>query len=75
MKTFLKLLNPLRPCVKHYFIFFLNYLFILGCAGSSLLCRLFSSCVSGSYSLVAVYGLLVAVASFAAEQGFGSCSR
>ena len=32
------------------------YLFIFGCAGSSLLCRLFCGCVSRGYSLVAKRG-------------------
>ena len=43
------------------------YLFIFGCAGSSLLRGLCLVVVSRGYSLVAVVGLLTAVASFLAE--------
>ena len=42
-------------------------LFIFGCAGSSLPCGLFSGCGQWGYSLVVVCGLLIAVASLAAE--------
>ena len=42
------------------------YLFI-DCAGSSLLCGLFSRCGEHGLSLVAVCGLLIAVASLVAE--------
>ena len=50
-----------------------------GCAGSSLLRRLFSSCREWGYSLVAVHGLLTAVTSLVAghglrHSGFSSCS-
>ena len=51
----------------------LKYLFInFGCAGSSLLHELFSSCGEQGNSLVAVamQKLLIAVASFVAEHGF-----
>ena len=37
------------------------YLFIFGCAGSPLLCGLFSSCRGRDYSLVTVHGLLIVV--------------
>ena len=42
-------------------IFFFNniYLFIFGCAGSSLLRGLFSTAASRGYSLVAVYRFLL----------------
>ena len=40
---------------------------MFGRVGSLLLCGLFSSC--GGYSLVAVLGLLIAMASLAAEHG------
>ena len=43
-------------------------LLIFGCAGSSLLCGLSPVVVSGGYSSVAVWGLLIAVASLVAEQ-------
>ena len=43
--------------------------FIFGCAGSSLLCRLFSSCCERGCSLVDVLGLLIVVASLVAERG------
>ena len=44
-------------------VFFFFYLFIFGCAGSSLLHTLSLVAVSRSSSLVMVYGPLVAVAS------------
>ena len=50
--------------------FFLNnfiYLFIFGCAGSSLLCRLSSSCCEWGLYVVAVNELLIAVTSLVAE--------
>ena len=49
--------------------FFFN--FIYGCAGSSLLCGLFFSLVaeSGGCSVVAMHGLLIAVASPVAKLG------
>ena len=50
--------NPTRLCF-----------FIFGCAGSSLLCSLFSSCCKRGCSLVAVLGLLIVVASLVAERG------
>ena len=40
-----------------------------GCAGSSLLCELFSSCSERGYSLVVVGRLLITVASLVAEHG------
>ena len=45
-----------------------RFLFFFGCAESSLLCR-FSLVESWGYSLVAVHGLLIAVASLVAEHG------
>ena len=48
-------------------LFKLFYLFIFGCAGSSLLCGLSLVAESESYSLVAVCRLLIVVASFVAE--------
>ena len=57
-----------------------NYLFIYGCAGSSLLYRLFSSCVNRGYFVLAVLRLLILMASLVAEHrlylghvGFSSC--
>ena len=53
-------------------LFFLHvyfYLFIFGCAGSSLLHGLSLVVVSRGYSLVAVCGLLTALASLVAEHG------
>jgi len=53
-----------------FFLFFFFYnLFIFGCTGSSLSPGLFSGCESRGYSLVAVHGLLNAVASLVVEQG------
>ena len=49
------------------FIFLTIYL--LGCAGFPLLCRLFSSCGEQGGSQVAVPGLLIAAASLVAERG------
>ena len=59
---------PNPPCYS--FFFFNNmYLFVFGYAGSSLLCRLFSLALgSGSYSLIGVCRLLIAVASLVVEQ-------
>ena len=52
------------------FFLFLNYLFILGCAGSLLLHGLFPLvAVSKGYSLVVVCRFLIAVASLVAEHG------
>ena len=46
------------------------YLFVLGCAESSLLCEPFSSCGNrGDYSLVAVHRLPISVASLFLEHG------
>ena len=42
-------------------------LLIFGCAGSSLIPRLYSGVASGGYSPVAVGGLLIVVASLVAE--------
>ena len=45
-------------------------LFTFGCAGSSVLRRLFSSCVErGLLSIMAVHGLLIVVASVVLEHG------
>ena len=46
-----------------------NYLFIFGCAGSLLLDGLFPSCVERRLLFIEVRGLLIAVASLAAEHG------
>ena len=46
-------------------LFVYDLFMCLGCAGSSLLCRL---------SLVAVQGVLLAVASLVAEHGLSSCA-
>ena len=52
------------------FLFYIIYLFISGCAGSSLLCGLSLVMTSGGYSIVAVHGVSLAVASsFVAEHG------
>ena len=40
-----------------------------GCAESSLLCTLLSSCLEQGQSLVVVHGLLIVVASLGAEHG------
>ena len=45
-----------------YFVLF-TYLYIYGCAGSLLQCRLFLVSASGGYSLVVVLEFLIAVAS------------
>ena len=46
------------------------YLFDFGCAESSLLCKLFSSCGNwGDYSLVVVHRLLTSVGSLFLEHG------
>ena len=46
------------------------FIFIFGCAGSLLLCGLFSSCSEWGLLLVAAGGLLIAVASLVVERGF-----
>ena len=53
--------------------FFVNYLLIFGCAGSSLLTGFSLVATSGGYSLVAMHGLLIAVASLIAEHRLRSC--
>ena len=44
-----------------------NYLFIFGCGRSSLLARVFPSYAEQELLLIAVYGLLIVVASLVAE--------
>ena len=44
-------------------------LFIFGCAGSSLLHGVFSSCGGQGYSLVVMHRLLIAVGSLVVEHG------
>ena len=52
----------------YFFFFFIRlYLFIFGHTGSSLLCGLSLVVEGGDYSLVAVHGLLIGVASLLAE--------
>ena len=53
----------------YFYIFIYKLYFLLGGAGASLLCRLFFRLVAGSggYSVVAVYGILITVASLFAE--------
>ena len=60
---FLTLVGHLAP-----WLFILKF-FIFGCAGSLLLHCLSPAMASGGYSLVAVPGLLIAVASLIAERG------
>ena len=60
------------------YILFNTILFVFGCAVSSLLCGLFSSCGKHGYCLVAVRGLLIEEALPVAEHvlldvGFSSC--
>lgn len=50
-----------------YKLLFLNFFFIFGYAGSSLLCGLSLAEEIGGYSLAAVLGFLTAVASLVAE--------
>ena len=54
--------------IKNNLINLLIYIFIFGCAGSSLLCQLFSNCGQWGHS-VAKNRLLIAVASLVAELG------
>ena len=56
-----------------HFSFFNMILFIFGCAGSWMLCGLFSGCSEWRLLLVAVCRLLVVVASLAVEQGCWEC--
>ena len=53
---------------SHEYLLSKIILFIFGCAGSLLLCCLFLVVASRGYSLVAVCGLLIAVASLVAER-------
>ena len=53
-------------------VFLFLYFFILGCAGSSLPRRLFSSCGEWGLLFVEVCGLLLAVPSLLAEHGLPS---
>ena len=55
--------------VVYIYIYIKLYLFVFGCAGSSLLCGLFSSLASGGSSLAGVHEWLIAVASLVEEQG------
>ena len=48
-------------------MFFKFYLFIFGCAGSSLLRGLSLVTASGGYSLIAVLGLLISMATLVVE--------
>ena len=50
-------------------IYLFSYLIIFNCDGSSLLCDLFSSRVSGGYTLVALHEPLIALVSLVAEHG------
>ena len=47
-----------------YFTLKILFIYLFGCAGSSLLRQLSLVVASGGYSLVVMHGLLVAVASF-----------
>ena len=56
--------------------YFIYFIFIFGCVGSSLLrARAFSSCSEWELLFVAVHGLLIAVASLVehGHAGFSSC--
>ena len=55
-----------RHCLS-FFFFLMFYLFIYGCAGSSLLLKLSLVVVSGAYSLVVAHRFLIAVTSLVAE--------
>ena len=64
----------LIECLVYLFlkIILFIYLWIFGCAGSSLLLGLFSTVASGDYSLVSVDGLLL-LWSLALEHRLSSC--
>ena len=53
------------------FLYIILFLFIFSCAGSSFLCRLFSSWGEWDRSPVVVHGLLIVVASLV-ERGLNS---
>ena len=55
--------------VPHTLFFIIFIYSSTGCAGSSLLHGLSLAAASGDYSLVTVHGLLITVASLAAEDG------
>ena len=63
-----KVIIVLSPSVFFFLSFFLSF-FLFGCAGSSLLCGLFSSCGKQRQPFVAVRGLLRAVASLVTKPG------
>ena len=60
--------HPLNNPVL-FFVVVCNLKNVFGCAESSLLCRLFSSCSEWGYSLAAVRRLLIAVASLLQSMG------
>ena len=51
------------------FYLFISLVIYFGCAESSLLCMLLSSCLEWGQSLVVVHGFLIVVASLDAEHG------
>ena len=51
------------------FYLFISLVIYFGCAESSLLCMLVSSCLERGQSLVVVHGFLIVVASLDAEHG------
>ena len=53
--------------IPFFFKFYLNFIFIFGCLGSSLLCAGFLWLRRAGVLFVAVRGLLIAVASLVAE--------
>ena len=58
-------------CIYIYIFFFLSFFLSFGCAGSSLLCGLFSSFADLGYSPVAGHMFLVAGASHCGAQNPG----
>ena len=78
METFIKTFSSSLTKIFVLLILFFNnfiyfYLSISGCAGSSLMCRLFSSWGKQRLVFIAVFGLLSAGASLVAEQGSRAC--
>ena len=60
-------------CLKNFFLNTLVYFFNFCCAGSSLLCGLFSSCGEQGPVFTVALRLLIAVAPLVAEHGLRAC--
>ena len=66
------LVHPLSSLLPHFILFFLFFIFLAVLVFVAA-CRLFLSCGERGLLFVAVHGLLIAVASLAAEHGLQAC--